>query len=133
MARKKGYIILGKRKKGSYVGYCENSFTMGFDNKRVKVWRWDGPSKYSTGTPQEQKQSFINHVAGFMDELIPKYPTIEWKIYRVGSKDCPVKIEWASYWRMFAINKRHNHRVKNKKNYIATYEARNLRFKRVDQ
>lgn len=132
MSRFKGYIILGTRKDGSHVGYCENSFSMGFDNKRVNVWRhshWSGSNK----SAQEQKQSFIDNVIQYKDDLIRKHPQIEWNVYRVGSKNCPVKINWKSYWNMFDKNKKWNHRKKKTQNCIGKYEWRNLKFiKRVD-
>lgn len=133
MTRHKGYIILGKRKDGSYVGYVENSFSMGFDNKRVSVWRHYGPSKHSDRSPQQQKQDFMDNVIDYKNGLVIEHPQIEWNIYRVGSKGCPVKIHWKEFWHMYSYGKEQNHRREDRRNYYDKYKGRNLRFKSVDQ
>lgn len=85
MNLEKGYIVLGKRTDGRFVGLVEQSFSMGFSLTEVRVWRDSG---YSKGSETAEK-----YVAGYRKS----YPTTEWNVYRVGSKECPVKIDWTSY------------------------------------
>ena len=114
--REKGYIILGRMKSdNTFVGYTEHSFSMGVDStEHVRVWRSSKKRTLYSATAEEVVRSRMCDVK----ELNKKHPDIEWSLYRVGSKDCPVKIKWSRY-----------HNLKKHKN-LNKFDYRNLVFEK---
>lgn len=82
--REKAYIIIGKKPDGEYLGYVEYSFSMGYEAKWVKLWRL-------------HKHFNISDLQKMSRSTCKEHPKIQWVLYRVGSKNCPVKINWAYY------------------------------------
>lgn len=99
MKMEKGYIVLGKHKiTGLYVGYIENSFSMGSSTERVKV-----NSVFKTGRTNEmffkngaksQNQNQYNWCRKHALDLNKHTPEYDWKVYRINSKHCPVIISF---------------------------------------
>jgi hypothetical protein len=95
--RQVSYVIIGKAKTGKLYGYIENSFSMNVDECRVRVWR------SSRKSPDYFKSSWRCSVAAHMQSIcddlnkIGGGDYIEWNFYRVGSKNCPVKIDWGRF------------------------------------
>lgn len=83
----RGYIILGYDPNTKiYTGYIENSFSMGFSTSRVKVYRAD---KYSS---LQEVYNFAVITANTLNNDTTS--SINFKVYRIGSKHCPVRIFW---------------------------------------
>jgi hypothetical protein len=94
----KGYIILGYNEdEQRYVGYTENSFSMGVSNCRVKVFseikggtlNWD---KHGFKSPNEMLWVHCRYTAERLNRN-GYYGNTLWKVYRIGSKHCPVKVD----------------------------------------
>lgn len=96
--REKAYIMLGKNANGIFVGQTEHSFSMGISRDHVRLFR-----PY-TNTPHEKTQQYNQERVSSLAQSYPKY---KWHVYRVGSKNCPVKINWTEY---HAIQKSGNSR-----------------------
>jgi hypothetical protein len=116
-----GYIILGYNKeRDEYVGYVEHSFSMGIDHNRVRV---DRAFESNIMVKKLDKSArFIEHTYSkeAADKLNTRksYPDYIFSVYRIGSKNCPVTIDWREV-------------VDMKKKVIkrSKYEWRNLAFK----
>ena len=82
--RRRRYIMLGAHKTaGEIVGYCEFPLSMGFSKDHVKAW-W--PDSY------EIRSKYFARLGKTIKEFSKAYPTYTWKLYRVNSAKCPVKI-----------------------------------------
>jgi hypothetical protein len=95
-SRQCAYIILGKsRKTGEYVGYVEQSFTMGWARNRVRVWRT------SSSESHRSKKEVLSHMRQLIAEIEAKSSNSNYDlfVYRVGSKNCPVKLNWAQFYK----------------------------------
>lgn len=98
--RFRSWIILGKHKStGKYAGIVEHSFSMGLDSHRVRVEKeWE--VLYSMKDESERRDR-TNKSVKYWQECIGKYskryPEYEFNIFRVGTKNCPVKIHWDNY------------------------------------
>lgn len=98
----KGYIILGySNEEQRYVGYTENSFSMGVSPTRVKVY-----SEILGGTQNWQKHGFKSpnemlwvHCRYTVERLNRNgyYGDTRWRAYRIGSKHCPVKVDMKEF------------------------------------
>lgn len=118
----KRYIILGySQKEDKYYGYVEHSFSMGAHEDRVKVY---GIAKYrysddvlngimqkckdefKKGKTKLNPNSYNQHLWFELRETAErltrqKYNDCVWKVYRVGSKDCPVTVDFTELNLMF--------------------------------
>lgn len=98
--KRKGYIVLGKHKTtGEIVGYVEHSFSMGFSSERVNLYTHE--PNYNVGKTYLDKYHAKSTMEYYYrinkkdsDKLNKKYPEYEFKVFRIGSKHCPVKIDW---------------------------------------
>jgi len=88
----KRYIILGIDDKGQYWGYTEHSFCMGFSKTEVRVWapKYKGTST-SRPNPNQLEWNWCCEQAAKLNKRQNK---IHWRAYRVGSKHCPVKLDF---------------------------------------
>lgn len=112
----RAWIILGKHKvTGQYAGIVEHSISMGLDKNRVRVEKeWE--VIYYMKDESERRDKTNKSVKYWQKNIgiySKRYPDYEFKIFRVGTKNCPVKIDWGSY---------HLRKKKDK------YESRNLVF-----
>lgn len=94
----RGYIILGYCiDEDRYMGYIENSFSMGVSHCRVKVFseikggtlNWD---KHGFKSPNEMLWTHCRYTAERLNR-IGYYGNTIWKAYRINSKRCPVKVD----------------------------------------
>ncbi len=105
----KSYIIIGKYKdNGSYIGEVENSFSMGLSDLYVRVWSGN--------------ELNIDHLHEKVLRYNKEYKAYVWNVYRVGSKNCPVKINWDLYYQKMKESKQTKVNIKK-------YFYRNLQFK----
>ena len=112
----RAWIILGKHKvTGQYVGIVEHSFSMGLDKNRVRVEKeWEVLYFMKDESERRKKTNdSVKHWQKNVSTYSKRYPDYEFNIFRVGTKNCPVKIDWGSY---------HLRKKKEK------YENRNLGF-----
>lgn len=93
MYRVRGFIILGRHKvTNEYVGYVENSFSMGFDKEYTNVY-YNYVSDYDNKSKKhERATTFTRWLKDIVNNLNKRFPAYEWKFYRARSKSCPVKI-----------------------------------------
>ena len=104
------WVLLCRMKDGSIQGYTENSFSMGWSKTHVRVFRHSyGLGKEFTLAKYREKQS--NNATHYY-----KRSKKEERVFvaRVGSKKCPIQINW---WYYYHYGKR------------AKYEFRNLKFR----
>ena len=114
--KKTCYILLGKNKEtNEFVGEIEHSFSLGFDNSRVRVYR---ASEISSKKDLNKKETAYRWLKSNSDKYSEKYPQYDWRVYRAGSKNCPVKIDWREI-----ISMRHRIMPHSK------FNTRNLPFK----
>jgi len=111
----KRYIILGKTRKGVYVGQVENSFSMGISEDEVRVYAPEYKGTYRREGNVNQEE--WNWCCKQAERLNKKMPHIEWRAYRVGSQFCPVIVDFSLVDKM----------KKNKAPYDK-YKARNQKF-----
>ena len=115
LIKDKRYIILGySQKEDKYYGYVEHSFSMGAHEDRVKVYgyakyRYSDDVLYSimlrcenefkNGKSKLNPNSYNQHIWFELRDTAErltrqKYNDCVWKVYRVGSKDCPVTVDF---------------------------------------
>lgn len=88
----KRYIILGRNNKGKYFGYIEKSFCMSFSPFEVKVYALELKGKWNGATNQKE----WNWCKEQVEKLNKKKANgCEWKVFRVGSKYCPVEVDFS--------------------------------------
>lgn len=81
------YIILGKSSDTDYCGEVEHSLSMGLSKDRVRV--------YSTNNNKHLScLDLYNCLKKAANTLNNKIPGTTFRVYRVGSKYCPVSIDW---------------------------------------
>ncbi|ALP47095.1 hypothetical protein [Vibrio phage XZ1] len=120
--RERCWVILARCKKtGEIIGRIENSFSMGWSKERVRVIRpylngnFTGDDRFSKAEYNKACAEYITHHEKQVKSLREAYKdTHDVFLSRVGSKNCPVSIDWDTYY-----NK------KDKRNF----EYRNLKFK----
>lgn len=82
----KSYIILGiHRQTGKIVGEIENSFTIGHNDRYVRVYRKQ---------QNEQPKEIVDELIEIVNDRNKSHPEYNWNVFRVGSKNCPIKISW---------------------------------------
>lgn len=139
--KKKGYIILGYNEKlDKYYGYVEHSFSMGTSETNVQVYttlkescwkdyyRDKRISIFKVTNPNSVNQLIYfwlrEKVTGFNRY---NYNDCIWKVYRIGSKSCPVIVDM-SYVKL--LNNRNKPWNKGKKIEWDKFLYRNQPFKR---
>lgn len=90
------YTILGIHPSGKILGRVEGSFSFSCSTVETRVW---GAEYKEFGMRQYWKpnknQSTWNYLKKVADDLTAKkYMDCVWKVYRVGSKHCPVDIDF---------------------------------------
>lgn len=90
------YTILGIHPNGEILGRVEKSFCFSCSTVETRVW---GAEYKECGNRQYWKpnknQSTWNYLKKVADDLTAKkYMGCVWKVYRVGSKHCPVDIDF---------------------------------------
>lgn len=119
----KRYIIIATEiKTGKHFGYVEKSFTMDLDPNRVRVWsenEWSKDIFKISDTDREDARRKLEKGVGFentykteaythpnsraqyiwfvyrfkIESLKRSYPGLDFRLYRVGSKSCPFKVD----------------------------------------
>ena len=89
----KRYIIIGTDRHGKHYGYVENSFNMGCSNNEVRVWAQEYKRAGSTSSDNQQTWNWLVGIADKLNRS--KYQGLFWKAYRVGSKHCPVVVDFS--------------------------------------
>ncbi|AGN30369.1 hypothetical protein VPFG_00372 [Vibrio phage nt-1] len=120
--RERCWVILARCKKtGKIMGEIENSFNMGWSTERVRVIRpylsgsFAGTERFSKAAYNKACSDYIANYDKRVNELRKRYgKTHDVFIARVGSKNCPISIDWDSFY--------HNRNV-------SKFEWRNLKFK----
>lgn len=106
MKKYASYIVLGKTPEGKIIGYTEHSFAMGLSDNRVRVersyeWRYSAKKKGVS-----EKLLAYRGVKEWADKLNNKdLNGIIYKPFRIGSKNCPVIIDWREIVEMKKTNK----------------------------
>lgn len=78
---------------GQKYGYVEQSFSMSLDSNRVRVFT---KTRYSSKAYNDDTVKMLQEIqTGTWKDVHGKHVHIEKaEVYRVGSKNCPVKIDW---------------------------------------
>jgi len=91
--RGRSYILIGKNPKtGEWHGYCENSFSMSYIMGWARVWR----SNDEYYEPAAERT--VDHLRSAEAKIREQQPSWNWRIYRVGSDACPVKVNWKHFY-----------------------------------
>lgn len=126
----KKYIIIATDKvTGKPYGYVEKSFTMELDEARVRVWNEEEWPTDCHQIPEERREAALKELqrhTGFehcyktqaytnpnstaqyiwfqfrfvIQRLAKKYPKLDFHVYRVGSKNCPFKVDLKERYQM---------------------------------
>ncbi|QIW90701.1 UNVERIFIED_ORG: hypothetical protein GCAPEGMB_00381 [Vibrio phage V07] len=120
--RERCWVILARCKKtGKITGEIENSFSMGWSKERVRVIRpylgrvFASNERFSKADYNKACAEYIANYDKRVKELRERYSeTHDVFIARVGSKNCPIAIDWGTFYS-----------TKNKRNF----DWRNLKFK----
>ena len=88
----KRYIILGRNEKGQYFGYTEHSFCMGFSPIEVRVFALEFKGKWSEKATNQREWNWCKEQVKKLNNR--KANRCEWKVFRVGSKYCPVEVDF---------------------------------------
>ena len=118
----RGYIILGYSiDEERYMGYVENSFSMGVSHCRVKVYSeikggWNNWDKHGFKSTNEMICDHCRNTAERLNR-IGYYGNTIWKVYRINSKYCPVKVDMSELM-LYKANKLD----------LSKYSIRNHRF-----
>ena len=118
----RGYIILGYSiDEERYMGYVENSFSMGVSHCRVKVYSeikggWNNWDKHGFKSANEMICDRCRNTAERLNR-IGYYGNTIWKVYRINSKYCPVKVDMSELM-LYKANKLD----------LSKYSIRNHRF-----
>lgn len=111
-------VFMRNKETNELVGYVENSFSMGWDKTRVNIWRpymWRGT--YNRREVAKMRCELALNMQKCVKGLQEKYPDHDVFCTRVGSKNCPVKIDWMDHW---------TNTCRDKKS--SKYNWRNLKF-----
>ena len=89
--KRKAYVILGESKEGEFSGYVEQSFSMGYDKSRINVNNIGINPKDRYYTSPEERVRSLQNTCKKLNSYNNGYT---FTVYRVGSKKCPIKIDW---------------------------------------
>lgn len=101
----KAYALFGRDKDGQLYGYVEQSFTMGLSVTHVRRWpvqayNIKGDVKL-TGYNLREQTKYQDKLLAMLErdkvKLSKSYPTLEFFIVRLNSKNCPVKVNWKNF------------------------------------
>ena len=118
----RGYIILGYSiDEERYMGYVENSFSMGVSPCRVKVYSEvkGGTKNWEQNGYKSPNEMLWDHCRNTAERLnrVGYYGNTIWKVYRINSKNCPVKVDMSELML-----------YKSNKLDLSKYSIRNHRF-----
>jgi hypothetical protein len=90
------YTILGISRDGTLYGWAENSFSFSADATFTRVWGAEYKECASRNHwKPNRNQSNWNYLKKVADDLTAKKMfNCVWRVYRVGSKHCPVDIDF---------------------------------------
>lgn len=122
--KRRGYVLLRFGKEGIW-GYCEESFAMSFMPDRVRVWReWEGRTRIEDSMGNYRWIKDRNKLVMFLQEKAEKLramnPEDKFEVFRIGSKNCPVAIDWDEFYQ--------EAREKGKASKVSKRNWRNLKF-----
>jgi len=116
------YIILATNTKtGEIQGRIENSFSMGLSDDFVRVeraWEYNYTARNKGVSNKRATTITLRETCNKLNQHPNTPKDVTFNFYRVGSKHCPVKLDWVN------IIKR-----KKKEKGCSKFDARNLRFK----
>lgn len=112
----KRYIILGRNEKGEYFGYTERSFSMDYSRIEVRVFALELKGYWSEKATNQKEWNWCKEQVKRLNDR--KANNCEWKVFRVGSKHCPVEVDFSELELM-----------KSKKIEYDKYKYRNQLFK----
>lgn len=120
----RGYVIL-RLCEDEIHGYCEESLSMSFMLDRVRVWReWEGKTKIEDAMGNYMWINDRNKLVMFLQDRVKnlkkKHPEDDFRVFRIGSKNCPISIDWDSLYK----EARANGGVRN----VTKRNWRNLKF-----
>lgn len=87
----KRYIILGQDRNGKWHGWVEHSFCMGSSETEVRVW---APKYKRSGGDNQHDYNWLRMTAERLTK--ERWEGMTWRVYRVGSKYCPVKVDFTA-------------------------------------
>jgi len=88
------YIILASNNKtGEIKGYIEHSFSMSFSDDRVRVDRLFELT-HMTSKPKVKAITYLLKTCAKLTKKSSLGKGWSFNYYKVGSKNCPVKIDW---------------------------------------
>jgi hypothetical protein len=120
--REASYIILCKDQNRDLLGETELSISLGLSKERVRVWRSSEYRYTAKNNKISNRQAAYNSLCKSFDKRNKKYKgKLKFKVFRVGSKNCPVKIDWKE---ISFMNKNKNKRSK--------FNWRNLPFSKKE-
>ena len=90
------YAILGIHNNGKFYGWAENSFSFSASDTHTRVWGAEYKECASRNHwKPNRNQSNWNYLKKVADDLTAKkFMNCVWRVYRVGSKHCPVDIDF---------------------------------------
>ena len=90
-----GYVLLGKKENGSYIGTVEHSFSLGLSKTEIRFW-WSGKAvdnvigaKYIL----DGKKNALHNKKYW----VKKHPEIKFTVYNVDNPNLPIEIDWDSW------------------------------------
>lgn len=90
------YTILGIHQNGTMYGWAEHSFCFTASETHTRVWGAEykefGSRRYWKSNKNQSTWNYLKSVADNLNSK--KYENCVWKVYRVGSKHCPVDIDF---------------------------------------
>lgn len=112
--KSRGYVVLGLHKEEEKaLGVIENSFSMGVSDKYIRVFRPMKRYRFD----DDYNQRTYNNLKSYVQTYNQSYPNYEFKVYRIGSKNIPISIDWEP------IARAQKHKIR-----IDKFRSRNLLF-----
>lgn len=94
--KRKSFILLAKQD-GRYYGYVESGERMLWSLFRTRVF-FGHDYSYDNKSGNQITYEALQQKAKELNRDAKKYmKNCQWKVYRVGSKNCPVKIDWREF------------------------------------
>lgn len=113
-----GFIVLGMKPDGEWVGSVEGSFSLGTESGRTRFF-WSGDATSNFGTSH-----FVDGQADAQEQLdwsLKSAPDIAWAVFDVTDPDLPVTLDWRRWWWA-------NQPAYTLSGVLSKYSARNVDF-----